>query len=402
VGEMSALERHRQQFPALVNKAYFNYGGQGPMAAAAIAAMYEAHVQIQQQGPFSGAVNQWLRQEGEATRGAIAQQLGVAAETIALTESVTVGCNIPLWGLDWQPGDRILLSDCEHQGIIATVQEISRRFGVAVDVFPLLTPMGRALIDPLKAIEAHLQPRTRLLIVSHILWNTGQVLPLTEIVQLCHQRPAPVWVLVDAAQSVGMLPLDLVATGVDFYAFTGHKWCCGPAGLGGYYGRADRRDRIAPTYIGWRGVTVDYQGQPTGWEADNRRYEVATSDYALMSGLRAALEIHDQWGKAEGRYQRISTLSRYLWSALQALPQVRCLMPHPPASGLISFQVLASGEPSAQYHARLAADLEAAGILVRTLRYPSCVRACVHYFTTEAELDHLVEAIRGWAIAHGI
>ncbi|MDA0867890.1 MAG: aminotransferase class V-fold PLP-dependent enzyme [Cyanobacteria bacterium] len=392
------LRLHRQQFPALENKSYFNYGGQGPMPAAAIAAMHAAHLKLQQQGPFSATVNRWLQKEAAATRVAIAQQLGVTTDTIALTESVTGGCNIPLWGLDWQAGDRILMSDCEHQGIIATVQEISRRFGVAIDVFPLLNNAQGS--DPVAVIDAHLQPRTRLLIISHVLWNTGQVLPLTEIVQLCHQRPQPTWVLVDAAQSVGMLPLNLGATEVDFYAFTGHKWCCGPAGLGGYYGRAELRDRVAPTYIGWRGITVDGQGQPTGWEIDNRRYEVATSDYALMPGLRTAWAMHDQWGNAEARYQRICHLSRYLWEALQGLPQVRCLMPHPPASGLISFQILAQGKASVEHSAHLAEDLETGGILIRTLRYPSCVRACVHYFTLEAELDHLVEAIKDWVTTH--
>jgi L-cysteine/cystine lyase len=238
-------------------------------------------------------------------------------------------------------------------------------------------------------------------VISHILWNTGQVLPLTEIVQLCHQRPDPVWVLVDAAQSVGMMPLDLKATAVDFYAFTGHKWCCGPAGLGGYYGRPEIRDRVAPTYIGWRGITVDGQGQPTGWESDHRRYEVATSDFVLMSGLRTALSLHDQWGSAVERYQRICHLSRYLWEALQKVPQVRCLMPQPPASGLISFQLFDQGQPSPTHHVHLVETMESAGILMRTLRYPSCVRACVHYFTLETELDQLVAAIQDWVAVKG-
>jgi L-cysteine/cystine lyase len=103
------------------------------------------------------------------------------------------------------------MTDCEHPGIIAAAQEISRRFGVAIDTCPVLaTAQGG---DPVAVIDAHLQPQTRLLVISHILWNTGQVLPLGDLVALCHQRPEPVWVLVDAAQSMGLLPLDLPATG---------------------------------------------------------------------------------------------------------------------------------------------------------------------------------------------
>ncbi|NEQ29335.1 MAG: cysteine lyase, partial [Microcoleus sp. SIO2G3] len=107
------LAAHRQQFPALANKAYFNYGGQGPMPQAAIAAIQQAQDYAQQHGPFSGAVNAWMMGEGDRARQAIATELQVSPETIALTEDVSVGCNIALWGIDWQAGDHLLLSDCE-------------------------------------------------------------------------------------------------------------------------------------------------------------------------------------------------------------------------------------------------------------------------------------------------
>jgi L-cysteine/cystine lyase len=388
------LTQHRQQFPSLQNKIYFNYGGQGPMPEGAIAAMHAAQLKIQQDGPFCGAVNRWLQQEGSAMRSRLAAELNVAPEAMTLTEDVTVGCNIPLWGIDWQAGDRILLTDCEHPGIIAAVQEIRRRFGVELDFCPMLaTAQGG---DPIAVIAAHLQPRTRLLVVSHILWNTGQVLPLQEITQLCHNQPEPVGVLVDAAQSVGMMPLDLTALEVDFYAFTGHKWCCGPAGLGGLYVRPALRDRLAPTFIGWRGITVDGQGNPTGWQPNGQRYEVATSDYTLIAGLRSALEIHAQWGTPGDRYQRITTLSHGLWQRLQALASVRCITAQPPQSGLVSFQLLADGQPSIDLHTRLVKDMEAKGILLRTLLHPHCVRACVHYLTLETEIDRLLTAIQQW------
>src|SRR6476646_9055919 len=90
------LKRYRQQFPALANKAYFNYGGQGPMAQAALEALQQAHLQIQQVGPFSSGSNVWINQESQQTRQTIATELGVSAETITLTDSVSTGCNIAL------------------------------------------------------------------------------------------------------------------------------------------------------------------------------------------------------------------------------------------------------------------------------------------------------------------
>ena len=382
-------EPDRQQFPALANKTYFNFGGQGTMPARALQAIQQAHEYMQQAGPFSGAVNQWVTREGQQTRALLAAELGVPASTISLTEDVSVGCNIAIWGIDWQAGDHLLLSDCEHPGIVAAVAEVARRFGVEVSTCGLLETLNQG--DPAAVIAAHLRPSTRLVIISHILWNTGQVLPLEKIMQVCHSRPTPVRVLVDAAQSVGMLPLDLDALDIDFYAFTGHKWLCGPAGIGGLYVSESARESLSPTFIGWRSVTKDGAGNPTGWQPDGSRYEVATSDFALYGGLRAALETHQQWGNAEVRYQKILALSQQLWQQLNDLPNVTCLRTAPPESGLVSFQV---GDRQPATHDLIAKRLEQQSVLIRTILDPTCLRACVHYFTTEAEINHLVEAIR--------
>jgi L-cysteine/cystine lyase len=180
-------DNHRQQFPALANKAYFNYGGQGPLPEPALDAIYQAYKRVQLGGPFSGEVGAWVVQEAMLTRRAIASELTVPPETIALTEDVTVGCNIALWGIDWKAGDHLLLSDCEHHGIVASVMELQRRFNIEVSVCPLAATLNEG--DPVAVIADSLRPNTRLLVISHILWNTGQVLPLAEIVKVCHEPP---------------------------------------------------------------------------------------------------------------------------------------------------------------------------------------------------------------------
>jgi len=383
------LDTFRQQFPALQNKAYFNYGGQGPMPEQAIAAIQQAHHHTQTIGPFSNAANSWIAEKMEGTRTAIAAELQVAPATVTLTEDVTVGCNIPLWGLDWREGDHILLSDCEHPGVIAAIAEIRHRFGVKVSTCPLLETLNAG--DPAAVIAQHLRPTTRLLVISHILWNTGQVLPLAKIMSVCRQHPtqsAPVRVLVDAAQSVGVLPLNLVDLEVDFYAFTCHKWLCGPAGIGGLYIQPECLSEIRPTFIGWRGITKNPQGYPTGWQPDGRRFEIATSDFTLYSGLQAAIATHHTWGTASDRYQRIVELSAYLWQHLNELPHITCLRAAPPESGLVSFQV-----QSSLCHDAIVKTLEKQGFFLRTLLYPDCIRACVHYLTLTSEVDRLVKAL---------
>jgi len=426
-------DKHRQQFPALANKAYFNYGGQGPLPEPALEAIYGAYKRVQLGGPFSGEIGAWVVQEAMLTRCAIANELGVPPETIALTEDVTVGCNIALWGIDWRSGDHLLLSDGEHPGIVASVMELQRRFNLEVSVCPLVATLNGG--DAVQVIADYLQPNTRLLVISHILWNTGQVLPLAEIVKVCHEGYEPpltppwqgggqegffrlqsegetdieppltppcqgggqegfnakirqVRVLVDAAQSVGVLPLNLIESGVDFYAFTGHKWWCGPEGLGGLYVSDEALADLHPVFIGWRGIVTDATAKPIGLKPGAQRYEIATSAYPLYSGLRSAIALQHEWGTMEERYGEICRLSKYLWERLSEISHVECLRTSAPEAGLVSFRVT-NGIP----HKKLVDLLEKQGIMVRTILNPDCVRACVHYFTTEAEIDNLVGAI---------
>jgi len=377
---------YRQQFPALANKAYFNYGGQGPMPQASLDAILAAYERIQSQGPFGLKTSELVGRESNLTRQAIASELGVTADTIALTENVTAGCNIALWGLNWQPGDRILLSDCEHPGVIASIKEICRRFQVVVDVFPLMATLNSG--DPVAVITTHLQPQTRLVVLSHVLWNTGQVLPLAAIaagIRQYAQATQPVRILVDAAQSVGLLPLNLAQLGIDFYAFTGHKWWCGPEGVGGLYIHPDAFASLDPTFIGWR--SLDYSRSDLPLINDARRYEVATSAYPLYAGLRAAIAIHQSWGSAIERANKIVNLATYLWENLQQVAGIKCLNQNPPQSGLVSFQVVAGS------HARLVKDLEDRHFYLRTIVDPDCIRACTHYFTSTAEIDELIQCL---------
>jgi L-cysteine/cystine lyase len=372
------------------NKFYFNFGGQGILPKMAFDAIVETYEYLQENGPFSLKANAWVNQQVAELRTVIAQELGVTADTITLTENVTEGCNIALWGIDWQAGDEIVISDCEHPGVLAIVQEIARRFKVEVRTFPILNTLNEG--DPVAILQQYLQPQTRLVIISHLLWNTGQILPLTEMVQVCHQYSqsrSQIQVLVDAAQSVGSLPINLMASEVDFYAFTGHKWWCGPAGVGGLYISSEAQKTLNPSFIGWRGIDVSSQGKILGWKEGGERFEVATFSCPLYQGLKSAIITHQQWGNSEKRYQQICQLSAYLWQELSNISGVKCLKSSPPQAGLVSFQLTDNIS-----HHRFVQTLEKQGFMLRTLANPDCIRACVHYFTIPSEIEHLITTIR--------
>eukprot|EP01069_Polyplicarium_translucidae_P009096 Polyplicarium_translucidae@DN3289_c0_g2_i1.p1 len=236
---------HRGRFASLAGeRVYLNFGGQGPLPDESLNAIVEAHSCMQRDGPFSKKALAWITEVTERLREAIAAEVQAPVATVALTQSVTCGCNVALWGIEWEPGDHILLTDCEHPAVMAMSQEAARRFGLGIDFCPVFDTLNGG--DVVEVVKNCLTKRTRLVIVSHVLWNTGQVLPLAGIVKACHTYRAerPISVLVDGAQSVGSIPVNLVALGADYYAFTGHKWWCGPSGVGGLYVRSPAALRL--------------------------------------------------------------------------------------------------------------------------------------------------------------
>ena len=252
----AAVSNLRADMPALANKVYFNYGGQGPLPEASLNAMVRAWRCIQELGPFSGEVFPYREQLISDLREALASLCSVPAERLACTENVTSGCILPLWGLPWQRGDHVLVGDCEHPGVVAACRELARRQGLELSTFPVQDCYEPAAA--LQRLEAALQPNTRLVVMSHVLWNTGAVMPVAAVGEALKAHPQQPWLLVDGAQSAGCVPLAAAVQAADVYAFTGHKWavwsgrawgcCCvgTPAGGGSTHDHGVAR----PAWIG--------------------------------------------------------------------------------------------------------------------------------------------------------
>jgi L-cysteine/cystine lyase len=373
----ASVEDYRQRFPALhAGKVYLNYGGHGPLSQAALEAIQAAYRYEQQEGPFSRSVLDWVSDQVNYLRQTLAALFSTTLDRIALTESTTGGMNIPLWGIPWQPGNEILYSDAEHPGVRAIMTAIARRFGVTLTQIPLMHSL-----DPVSVVQQFLTPKTRLLLVSHVLWNNGRVLPLAQLTRVCHDHG--VLIHVDAAQAAGVLPVNLPEMGVDFYAFTGHKWLCGPAGTGALYVSETAQRQMQPTFVGWRSLY-----SPNNHAA---LYEVATSGWAQLVGWRVALEEHLHLGSSQDRYSRQLRLVHGLWQELQTLPQVTCLSLEPPGSGLVGFTLAPNLNLDPK---QIESALAAAGVFIRSMEEPSCLRASVHYFSTEAEISQFVEALK--------
>ena len=384
----------RDHCPALLNKTYFNYGGQGPLPTPSLEAIQTSWRRIQELGPFTTDVWPFIGAEVSSTRRRLAQLCGVAPHRLALSENVTSGCVLPLWGLPFAAGDRLLISDCEHPGVVAACVELARREGLEIDALPVQQLRGdQPSTDAgvMDALEQSLTPRTRLVVLSHLLWNTGQIMPITAVAERLALHPQSPYLLVDAAQSFGQIPVQQAAAAADIYAFTGHKWACGPEGLGGVALSERVLEQGQPTVIGWRSLRDESKADLSSsdpFHHDSRRFEVATSCVPLMAGLRCSLDLLEQEGSSEARLGRILQLSRDLWGTLEQLPGVSPLLEVPPASGLVSFQ-LSKGPACGEVVKQLGSQ----GLWIRDLADPACLRACTHVTTGGKEIETLVEAI---------
>ncbi|MEX0589030.1 MAG: aminotransferase class V-fold PLP-dependent enzyme [Cyanobium sp.] len=379
----------RAQLPALANKTYFNYGGQGPLPTSTLQAITGAWQQIQELGPFTGEVWPYIGHTTSQLRQHLASWFGVPPHRLAFTENVTTGCVLPLWGLPWQAGDELLISDCEHPGVVAACRELARREELQISSLPvadLRSTVADGEAKVLERLEQALSPATRMVVLSHLLWNTGQLMPIAAVASRLASHARHPWLLVDGAQTLGCIPLAEAAAAADIYACTGHKWCCGPEGLGAVALSERLLHEAQPTLIGWRSLSHEGSGQ-SGFHADSRRFEVATSCVPLCAGLEQSLLLLEAEGSAEERLATIQEGSRRLWHGLQTIPAASPLLEVPPPAGLVSFH-LAGVAPET-----VVKQLGEQGIWLRSLDDPHCLRACTHISTTSAEIDQLLDAL---------
>ena len=391
----------RDLCPALANKTYFNYGGQGPLPTPSLEAINASWRRIQELGPFTADVWPYISAEVNKTRGRLARLCNVPAHRLALSENVTSGCVLPLWGLPLDHGDHILISDCEHPGVVAACHELARRRQLQVHTLPVKQcrlgrdQQARTDHDVLSAIEQQLTSRTRLVVLSHLLWNTGQQMPIAAVAARLQQHPAQPYLLVDAAQSIGQIPVEEAAQAADIYAFTGHKWACGPEGLGGVALSERMLTEAQPTLIGWRSLQDETRAvadDPDPFHHDSRRFEVATSCVPLMAGLRCSLDLLDQEGSDGDRLERIRTLSKQLWEELRSIRGISPLLEGHPPAGLVSFQM--HPEATRATPSEVVKALGTEQIWIRDLADPICLRACTHICTNHGDMAQLIDQIR--------
>ena len=380
------VQKLREEIPVLSNLTYMNTGWSGPPPRRVAQALKERIDAELEQGPASLPVQQRGREVQAQARQAAARLLGADPEDVMVTRNTTEGLNIVLSGLDWQQGDEIITCNLEHGSVYITSLVTAKRHGAKVRVVDLDPHDSRETI--LEKFEAAFTPRTRMVFVSHVEYSTGLRMPARELCRLAHDRGAQI--MLDGAQTGGHLHLDMKGEGFDFYSIPGQKWVLGYEGVGALYISREHIERVYPAHTGGRAVV-----HPV--DPDNVQLNAASMDkflggsasVPLQTAFLEAATFIEEIGVKEIEERNVQLADR-LKRQLSDNPavQVNSPMQADLSSGLVSFSV-SGWEPPAVVE-RLWEDHR---IAVRQVGYPSGVRASLHFFNTEDEVDQLAQAV---------
>ncbi len=349
----------RSAFPVLERVAYLNTGSVGPVPTAAVEAAREELDDSLENGRGGKAHFDRLIEMGDRLRAAVAGLMGAGPGEIALTGATTDGVNAVVAGLALQPGDEVLTSDEEHPGLLAPLASARERRGIEVRVAPFAELAG--------AVGAN----TRLVACSHVAWQTGRVMDTEALAA----AGAPV--LLDGAQGLGAVPVDVGALGCDFYAASGQKWLCGPMGSGYLYVRSERIAELAPAAPGYQTLSDPLRALDLPLKEGAARFDGGFPGSHHLAWALASLEVLGNDGTVQA--QAIEGARR-----LSSLLADHGLTVAPRGdSTLVSWE---TSDPEAE-----SARLLEAGYVLRNLPGTPYVRASVGAWTSEEELTGLAQ-----------
>jgi selenocysteine lyase/cysteine desulfurase len=358
---VTAAAELRAEFPVLARVAYLNAGTDGPLPRRAVDA---ATAELQRE-LADGRTHTHFERRAELSdrlRGAYARALGCDGADVALTTCTTEGMAQTIGGLELGGGDEILTSDEEHPGLLGALAAAREVRGVSIREAPLAQ-----LADAVG-------PRTRLVACSHVGWMSGSLAP-AELGEL------DIPVLLDGAQGVGAVPVDVLALGCDAYAGAGQKWLCGPDGTGMLYVSAQLRERLAVTRRGYGNMLDAGAGLDGGLQADARRFDTLALSAETLACALTAIELLQSadWATVHERARTLAARLAELLAEHGREPAPRG------ASTLVSFP---SEDPPAERE-----RLAEAGVLVRNIPGRPWLRASVGAWNDQQDLDRLLRTL---------
>ncbi len=383
------VDRARADTPGVANVVHFNNAGASLMPVPVSNAIIDHLRREVEVGGYEAAEEAAERLGG--VYQSLAALINASPDEIAVVENATRAWDMAFYSIPLAPGDRILTARSEYASNFIAYLQVARRTGAIVEPIPN-APNGQVDVD---ALAAMIDRKVKLIAITHVPTNGGLVNPASDVGTVAREHGIPY--LLDACQSVGQMPIDVETLGCDFLSATGRKYLRGPRGTGFLYARRSAMGMGEPPFLDLHAATwVGADRYET--HDDARRYETWEGNVAGKIGLGTAADYAMGWG-IESIRARVWPLADLLRERLAALPGVVVRDQGVDRCGIVSFSWNggAAGRLKAYLHQhRVNVSVSPASYTRLDMDdrgLEELVRASVHYFNTEDEIDHVARLI---------
>ncbi len=367
------------------DKTYLNNASVSVMPKTSIEAMKQFLIDYSEMGPDSPESEIFIKGLWEKTRTSIAKVVKCNPDEIIITQSVTDGINIVANGMKFGNDSNIVIRGGEHEHHANYFPWL--KLGERIDVRSLpVNDNGGFEFSDLKKI---LDEKTKLVALSHGLYNSGLILPVKEIGKELQKENVPYFL--DTAQTVGCIgEFDFADTGCDFMSFNGSKWLCGPMGTGVFYCKRESSDLLEPSNIGGETAETNENGELT-YKGLPDRFQAGFRNYVGLAGMESSVTFLQNLGWNNIRNHIIS-LSNLFIDEIGKIPESKVFCPEDESdrTSIVSFEI-AKQDPE-----KIVSELAQKGIIIakREIYEKPVLRISPHIYNTKDEILNLTEELK--------
>jgi len=372
---MENIEKVREQFPITKNRAFLNHAAQSPLPRPVADVMCKC---IDEQSNLGTTSAEW----NDGGKPCFAKLIGAGPGEVAFVENTSMGLNIVANMLQYPHGSKVVTTDLEYPS--AVYPWLRKRLGVRVHYVKNVD--GKILLDDM---EKAVDDKTVAVVISHVEYANGFRHNLKVLSEIAHEHGA--YLIVDAIQSVGTMPVDAKRDDVDFLTLSCYKWLLSPPGVGYLYVKDELIEKFEPPFVGWASVNQEIFETVDMWDIYEMplaktasRFEAGTPSYPSLTAADTAMKMLLDFG-VENIHKRIVLLTDHLIENIKRLRlEVQTPLEKHHRSGIVNFKIREPG--------KVVEKLKKKGIVVSAR--DNGIRVSPHFYNTETEIDKLVKEIK--------
>ena len=366
------------------DKIYLNNASVSLMPSQSIEAMREFLISYNSMGPDSKDSEPFVIEKLQNTRKIIAKIISCQPDEIVLTQSTTDGINIVSNGLSFIDNSNIIIRGMAHEHHSNFYPWIKLKEKVSIKNLPI----DKNGFFKLNDLESYIDNNTKLVSLSHALYNTGAILPVEEIGKILQDK---IPFFIDSAQTIGCIDdIDVSKIKCNFMSFNGSKWLCGPMGTGLFYCNRKSSELLEPTTIGGESAII-YDETSLAFKELPDKFQTGFRNYAGIVGLESSANYLVNFGMKNIR-EKNQYLSNLFREELSKIPNMILYGPEDPKNrtSIVSFNI--EGLDSQEIVNKL--EKQNIVLAVREIMEKKIVRASPHFFNTESEMLQVIDAIK--------